>query len=441
MRNRIKKLKEKLLEMKKYIITLITVGTFSTSFGQVTINSELKNLINQSFTYFPKIREVEKNVAIAESKVSLTETYNAPNVNAVGNYTYVDPISKVNFGGGDLLFQPNNNVNAAVNGFYNLYDFGKVKANIEKSKDDLQFAKHNVELAKIQLANQVTQIYYNIIYLKKAIIIQDSIISFLNDNKKIVDAKLKDGDALRIDVLNIETQINEEQNRKVDLQNTLDKQYILLQYTTGIKLQTITKFDFDVNLTDANAALSNAQSNNIDFVLAKDRIKQAETDLAIAKLTDKPNVALNAGAGFRNGYQPEIFQFRFNYLAGITLNVPLYTGGKAKQQVKLSENIVKQNQLAVETLNSNYKKDIEQALTDISSNLDRIKNTQNQIDQAKYAQRLAANRFKNGVGTNIELTNTATATARIQLMELRYQFQLCLSRVELAKLMGYTYWK
>lgn len=80
-------------------------------------------------------------------------------------------------------------------------------------------------------------------------------------------------------------------------------------------------------------------------------------------------------------------------------------------------------------------------MEDVSSNLERIKYTKSQIEDAKYAQRLAATRFQNGVSTNTELTNTATATARIQLTELRYQFQLCLAKIELARLMGYNYWQ
>ncbi|MFX5476658.1 hypothetical protein ABTD55_22320, partial [Acinetobacter baumannii] len=84
----------------------------------------------------------------------------------------------------------------------------------------------------------------------------------------------------------------EEQNRKVDLQNTLNKQLILLEYTTGIKQEAGNSFDFDVNLTDATTALSTAQTNNVDFLIAKDKIKQAESDVTVAKTTDKPIVAI-----------------------------------------------------------------------------------------------------------------------------------------------------
>ena len=213
-----------------------------------------------------------------------------------------------------------------------------------------------------------------------------------------------------------------------------------MAYTTGSKQSSGNIFDFEVALKDIDAALAETQATNLDYVLAKDKIKQALSDVAISKLGDKPTVSVGAGAGFKNGYVPNVGEIRFNYNAGVALRVPIYEGGKTKKQIKLSETLVKQNELAIEILNNNYKKDIEQALTDVQSNLERIKNTDGQIEQAKYAQTIAGTRFKNGVGTNLELTNASTNVQRAELTKLQYQYQLCLAKVELAKLIGYKYW-
>ena len=370
-----------------------------------------------------------------------------PDVTADASYAYVKPLIEIPFPLGpngaleNFQFAPVHNISGALNGKYALFDFGRLKTNVERSKDDLQFAKHNVDYVKSQLAYQVANIYYNIVYLQKAISIQDSVISFLNDTQKDIENKLKNGDALKIDLLNIKSNIDAEQNRKVDLENALQKQLNLLEYTTGVKKSIGTFFDFDVNLLDADGALGAAQTNNIDFVLAKDKVKQSQSDVAIAKLGDKPIVGLMAGAGIKNGYVPAVNDLKFNYLAGINFSVPIYTGGKTKQQVKLAENAVKQNELAIETLSSNYRKDIQQALADIRSNLERIKNTEGQIEQALAAQNLARIRYKNDVGTNLEVTNASTNVQRALLTRLQYEYQLCLAKVELVRLMGYQYWQ
>ena len=120
--------------------------------------------------------------------------------------------------------------------------------------------------------------------------------------------------------------------------------------------------------------------------------------------------------------------------------MPLYNFGKTKQQVKLQETVVKQQELAQNTLAGTYKKDIEQALTDIKTNIERIRNTRSQLDAAKTAQQITASRYKNGVATNLDVTAAATNVQKAALTQLQYDYQLCLAKVELAKLLGYEYW-
>ncbi len=426
--------------MKKILITSFTILTALSLQAQVTVNPELKNLIGQSFGYFPKVKEIQNTVITAEEKVSLTQLNRFPELTGNAQYAFVEPKIVLPLNGQNFQFAPVNNLSGSLNASYALFDFGRLQANVDRSKDDLQFAKHNVEYVKAQLAFQVATIYYNIVYLQKAISIQDSVLSFLNDNKIIIESQLKNGTALRIDLLNIQASIDNEENHKIDLKNALQKQINLLDYSTGSKQSSGKAFDFDVTLTDAGNALGLAQTNNFDFLLAKDKIKQAESDLAIVKLADKPTVGVQAAAGIKNGYVPYVNDLRFNYMAGVSLSIPIYNGGKNKQQQKLQQNIIKQNQMAVETLSSTYKKDIEQSLTDVASNLERIKNTAGQIESAKAAQILAMNRLKSGTATNLEITNASTNVQRAALTKLQYEFQLCLAKLELTRLMGYQYW-
>jgi outer membrane protein TolC len=426
--------------MKKIVLITLFISLATSGLqAQVQANSELKSLINKSFSYYPKVKEVENTVATAKQKLDVV-SINSPVVDGNLSYRFIEPKIQIPIGAESFQFAPIHNVDANVGANYMLYDFGRLKANIEKAKADILLAEHNVDAVKYQLASQVSTIYYNIIYLQHAITIQDSVLHFLAENKTVIDNKYQNGDALKFDQLNIKAQIDAEENRKVDLQNSLQKQQNLLAYTTGFKQSSGNIFDFEVALKDVDAALAETQANNIDYTLAKDKIKQALSDVAISKLGDKPTVSVGAGAGFKNGYVPNVGEIRFNYNAGVALRIPIYEGGKTKKQVKLSETLVKQNELNIETLNNNYKKDLEQALTDVQSNLERIKNTEGQIEQAKYAQTIAATRFKNGVGTNLELTNASTNVQRAELTKLQYQYQLCLAKVELAKLIGYKYW-
>ena len=49
--------------MKKSVIFLTLLLAANAVLAQVKVNQELKNLITQSFGYFPKIKEVENTVS------------------------------------------------------------------------------------------------------------------------------------------------------------------------------------------------------------------------------------------------------------------------------------------------------------------------------------------------------------------------------------------
>jgi outer membrane protein TolC len=282
--------------MKKifYSATLIFLTQWVSA--QVLVNNDLKNLITQSFTYFPKVRETENTVSTAQERLEIA-SINNPIVDGNASYNFVEPKITLPIDGKEFQFAPVHNGNVNISASYTLFDFGRLKSNVEKAKVDLQYAQHSVDNVKADLANQVAIIYYNIVFFKRAISIQDSVLNYLNENKKIVDSKLKNGDAIKIDLLNIQADIDAAQNRKIDFQNSLQRQQNLLAYTTGQMQEHGKAFDFDVAMRDTLAILNEAQNNNIDYVLAKDKIKQALSEVGIAKTGDKPSINIGGNTG------------------------------------------------------------------------------------------------------------------------------------------------
>jgi outer membrane protein TolC len=114
--------------------------------AQVQVNPELKQLINQSFGYFPKLKEAANLVVAAEDRIELNRLGANPFVGASAGYSYLAPVSKatlpINGGNQEVKFFPNHNYNATVNANYILVDFGRLKANIEKAKNELNLVNN-----------------------------------------------------------------------------------------------------------------------------------------------------------------------------------------------------------------------------------------------------------------------------------------------------------
>lgn len=415
---------------------VVLVSTYTSSMAQSLINGELKNLLNQSLQYFPKVKEVQQSVQLAEDKLTLTELNKYPDITMDASYAYVQPKIEVAFGEKTFQFAPVHNVSGALNGSYTLFDFGRLESNIQKAKLELQTSKHVAEQLKHSLFFQVSQLYYQIIYAKKAIEIQNQVLQLLTENKTVIETQLKNGNAIQLDLLTIQSKIDNELNRKIDLETNLKKLLNLLNYATGVAAISETQLSISLKNYTSDEAMQMAMIHNPSIAIAKDKVNVTKADVAITKLNERPYVGMKASVGSRNGYLPQINDPRFNYNAGIGFSVPLFNGGKIKQQIKIQERSLALSETNVVAQIHDFEKDIQAALIDIQSNQARIKNAATQIEQAALAQKLSVSKLKNGTATPIEITSTNADYQRALLNQLQYQYQLCNAQLELIKLMG-----
>jgi len=423
--------------MRKTLI--IALLFFVVRHAHAQANTELNTLIRGSFTYFPRIKELNKAEELSEMRIEVAQTGYLPSVTGVASYTYLNPISQKEFVVGPnetqlLKFQPYNNYNVNVGVTQLIWDFGKTKAQVEKAKADLLASRQNIESGKLQLASQVAGIYYSMIYLKRAAQVQDSAISSYEANLRMVEGKIKQGDALQIDLSTIKNNIDQEKNRKVEFLRLYERQAALMRYSTGQSAEPgIAEFDF-------KTPVAGDLANNPDVLAANERISSARADLKYARTNRLPSLNFQGGAGFRNGYQPDINPNRFNYLAGVTLGVPIFQGGRLNRSYGLASKSMELNELSKATLTSTLLKDLESTQSDLKAYDEQIKNSAGQTDVANETLRLTEVRYKQGVATYLDLINASTNLQRANLNRLQYEYQRTLSQVEMCRLLGVRFW-
>jgi outer membrane protein len=406
-------------------------------------NTELKSLIQKSFTYYPKIKELEKGNELSDLKTDIARGGYLPSIAGNASYNYVNPVGQASIPVGPnetrtLQFQPNNNYNANISVNQVIFDFGRTQAQIEKAKSDLQLNQYNIESARLQLASQVANIYYGLIYLKQSIAVQDSVISFYEQNKTMVEGRIRQGDALQIDLSNIENSIEQERSRKVEFQRLYQRQLAVMEYTSGIKTEpTSSAFDFNSKSVSSEVA----EQQNPEVLAAAQRILSAQTDVRLAQHNQLPSLNFVASAGFRNGYQPDINEIRFNYLAGVTLSVPIFQGRRLRQNVLLAQKLVETNEFSKLNVNTSLKKDLDFSMADINAYEQQIKLSETQITTANEALRLNRVRYVRGVSTYLDLVYASTNLQRALLNKVQFEYQRCLSYVEQARLQGVKFWE
>ena len=141
---------------------------------EIPVPFTLKDLAGQSFQNYPKVKEMIDLVKMSEVRVKLGKAGYLPVAGADLSYRRMYPAPSILFPMGQGQFQevkflPADNYNASVSLAQPLLDL-KTPATVNKAKSELETSKDNLESFKIQLAYQVAQIYYSIIFLNLSLI-------------------------------------------------------------------------------------------------------------------------------------------------------------------------------------------------------------------------------------------------------------------------------
>lgn len=426
--------------MKKYIVL---IGLFVTSLmqaQQTEINPELVALVNKAIAYYPKFRELEASSQMAATRVEMVRGQYLPVVTANGSFRYQTPIAEAKFqtpGGEQVIqFQPHDNYDFNVGASGPIFDFGRTKAQIQKAIAEAELSKNSVETAIHAVAYQIAQLYYGILFTQKSLTVQQGQIDAQQANINLINAKLKNGDALELDLLNAQVALANIQNRRTDLEAQLEKQKALVTMLTGEEAPVFTGQMIELMPENGGADLS----SNRDLAFANGKIDIAEKEITVYRKSLLPSLNYNGGLGFRNGYQPDIHEMRFNWAAGVGVSYPLYVGGRDKKQILISKfNLDAAKAAAASTLET-IRSEMAQSQADAKANRTKLTNTRSTISQAQTALKLARTRFENGVATNVDVLTAQTNLEQAQLAELQAQYQLSLSVLNMKKLQGEKFW-
>ncbi|WP_266362519.1 TolC family protein [Tellurirhabdus rosea] len=408
------------------------------------VPDELKTLLTQAHANFPRLKEQAQQLKAGQIRVDVARSGFLPTVAATAGYQYINPVPKptlpLNGREVTLQFMPNHNLNAQVGVSQTIYDFGRTETAIRRAQDDVQALVHSLEMTRHNLDYQVAAAYYGMAFLQKSMVVQDSVIRVVGQNLQIIANRLRNGDALEFDILTQQVRLETAKNRRIDLENGLEKQRALLAYLTGAPVPTLNAatvpLETAVTLVNPESAMQAAQTGNKELQLVADRLRAAQTDVEVARKAGLPNITFQGATGYKNGYLPDINQLRFNVAAGVNLNVPIYSGKRARLQQQAASITVAANQFAFENASAQLRQTLDQLNADIRSNQQKLQNTNTQVLQARKALEIARTRLKNGVITNVELESAETGIEEAGLAQLSFQYQLLLNQLEVKRLLG-----
>jgi len=408
----------------------------------------LSKFINQAIDYSPRVKEQQQLLGVGDYRIKVQETGLKPQVSGDVSYSRVDPIAKatlpVNGEPRIIQFQPHNNYNASIAASYVIYDWGRFKESVKKTVLEIQQQSGGIEILKHTLAYQVSQLYFSIIYLQKSILVQQDQVKLVQENGKIITDRIKSGDALEYDAVQVQVRYKNAEMRVIDLQGQLERQYIFLSSLIGSdarkSIPINAELQFVYGKIDMQSTYNEAIVNNVDLkgLLIKESVLAQE--VKISSMSSLPTLAANASLGVRNGYLPDIAILRPNSLIGVKLSIPIYTGKRGEYNTQIAKINLDAAKQGTESQKIQISRDLENAYNDIKVANQKKELAASNIFQAEYSLKLAKKRLENGVSTPLEIQSAETGLEEAKFNLLQYDYQALLAKLEISRLSGVKFW-
>lgn len=309
-----------------------------------------------------------------------------------------------------------------------------------------ELASKNVTQSKVTVAEAVTKAYYSAQVSEERAKVLDLNISRVDSLIRETKIMNQSGFVELLDVTRLEVQINNLVTERQKVQNLIDLSYTLLKYQMGMPMDEPIKLTDkvdDLNLESLRADFSDDKvnyNNRIEYSLLDTQLKLAGLDLKNIRSGYLPTVSASFGYGHNNGKNtlPDLFgtQWFNNSVLALNVNIPIFDGFTKKYQVdqkKVAYNKVKLNQSLLEqTIDMQSR----QASITIKNAFATLETQTRNVDLAKEVVRVSKIKYKEGVGSNIEVVNAESAYKEAQTNYFSALYDLLIAKVDLSKAKG-----
>lgn len=429
--------------MNRLRIVLLTGILFTgTAAGQDSMTVE--QAVQRVLQTHPAIDQALANIRAAEARTSQASSAKLPDVRTEASYAHIGPVPEFSFPNlGSIVLAPADAYSAHVAGEYTLYDFGRMSTAVDLSRSREQTLRDAMELTKINLSLQTIRVFYAIILLQKSMKVQDEQIEALNQHLSVTQKRVAAGTATSFDVLTTQVRVAGAQNQKVDIQNSLQKQEAMLAQLLNLPAQSLPLIygSFQQTATSLNIdSLSQlALQQRTELKIAHDSEQSAERQKAVSSRGNMPTLKVSAVYGLNNGYEPNIYPLRGNWVWGAQAQVPIFDGGRVGHQEEEAEATVQSERAHGRDVEAQIRSDVAQVAADVQASASKVQISELQLRQAHDAVTIARAQYETGSITNLDLLDAETAESAARLMNLQALYRFVISKYELERAIGASF--
>lgn len=393
----------------------------------------------------PLVQQAGYGVAAADARVGASRSPYYPDISLTGAYELLEPVPEIDFPGlGSFKLYPANNYDVHLGLRQTLYDFGRISTGVQLAESARRSAADYVDVVKSNLAYQTIAAFDAMLILHRSIAVLDEQIEALKQHLAVSVKKIEAGTATDFDSLTTEVRIASARNDRIDAVKSLETQEIIFRQLTGLPSDSpvTPKGAIDARPVRLNpdSVLAAAKRQRPELVVLRDAENTAAVQARLASLGDRPSLSLNVTSGFKNGYIPDLNEWKANVAAGVLLMVPVFNGHRTRHQEEETDADIRSARARTADAERQVGSEVDQAIAGVKSSLEKIENSAVQVAQAEAALAQAQAQYDAGVATNLDVLDVQTALSGAKLIRLRAIYEYMVGMNALDKATGKKIW-
>jgi len=439
----------------KYISLLtivnLTLILHSQSFAQtgadtITGPVTLKQAVDYALRNQPAVRQASIDEQINERDIRIGLSGWLPQVNSSGLYNYY-------FKGQPQAGSSGANIPSNAGSIRNLSTLGVTASQViynndvllasKASKYSREYYKDNTLSSQINVVTDVSKAFFDVLLSQKQLDITNEDITRLQRSLKDATNRYQAGVSDKTDFKQATIALNNSIATRKSTEESIKSKTAYLKQIMGVAGPNTLTLAYDSSRYEQEAAIDTNQvldvNNRIEY-----RLLQASKALKILNV-DYYHYGFLPSLSAVGSYNYAYFNHNFSPLysnayptgyVGLTLNLPIFQGGKRLQNLSKARLQVERTDLdIVNTKNSLYTEYV-QALAGYKSNFTSYKLVRENVDLAKDVYKIVSLQYREGVKTYLDVI---VAQSDLRTAELNYYnalFQLLASKIDLQKALG-----
>ena len=430
----------------KTVMALLTLFALTANAQETTptMHLTLDKAIELALDENPTIKVAEKEIELKE--VSKTEAWQnlLPTVSLDGTVTYNIKVAeiKTSMGSFKMGMDDSNTWNGALQVALPLYA-PAVYQTMNLTKSDLELAVEKSRGSKIDLVNQVTKAYYQLMLAQDSYNVLNENYKLAETNFNIVNAMYEQGRVSEYDKISAEVQKNSAWPSVISGKNAVEIAKLQLKVLMGITADI--NIVIDDSLKNHEGEMKMATSKEIDLsnnstlrqidmqgeLLSKQR--------KLLKTSYHPTLALVGSYQYQSMSNTnwEVFNYNWSNASSLTLSlsIPIF---KASNQTKLKSNKIQQYQLAETRINTErmLSMQAQSYMDNMTKSAEQLESNKTAVELAKKGLEISQKRYDVGKGTILELTNSQVSLTNVKLSYNNTIYDYLVAKSELDTVLG-----